>query len=274
MNGATGKQAMLQQSVLVVAHPDDEILWFSSILAEVGHIVICYLSLPGRQDVTTGRQQVRAEFPLSNVTWLEIPEARVFNTADWRRPQTTDVGLTINHAGRAAAYRENYTTLLQRLRTTLSGCRNVITHNPWGEYGHEDHVQVHRAVMALRAELNYEVWYSNYASDHSLALLTAGLSGFHSDYFALPTDTQLAGRIMDLYRQHKVWTWYADYIWFKEECFVRASDEGATGALAYGSLFPLNYLKIDLATVAEPVKKPRRLARLRAALGLPAGRKR
>ena len=31
------------KSILVVAHPDDEILWFSSILASVDHVILCYL---------------------------------------------------------------------------------------------------------------------------------------------------------------------------------------------------------------------------------------
>ena len=50
------------------------------------------------------------------------------------------------------------------LRARLGDCRNVITHNPWGEYGHEDHVQVFRAVTALQAELGFAVWVSGYCA--------------------------------------------------------------------------------------------------------------
>ena len=33
----------LEQAVLVVAHPDDEILWFSGIFSFVGMVLVCYL---------------------------------------------------------------------------------------------------------------------------------------------------------------------------------------------------------------------------------------
>ena len=34
---------ILEQSILVVAHPDDEILWFSSIADKIHAIVICFM---------------------------------------------------------------------------------------------------------------------------------------------------------------------------------------------------------------------------------------
>ncbi|MCA9476132.1 MAG: hypothetical protein KC563_10075, partial [Nitrospira sp.] len=59
-------------------------------------------------------------------------------------------------------YENNFLLLRKKLTDILGGYQNVVTHNPWGEYGHEEHVQVYRAVKDLQASIGFNLWISNY----------------------------------------------------------------------------------------------------------------
>src|SRR5690606_34980381 len=61
----------------------------------------------------------------------------------------------------AADYRRNYAMIRSRLADQLLAGMNVFTHAPWGEYGHEDHVQVYRVLESLRDEIGFTLWVSN-----------------------------------------------------------------------------------------------------------------
>ncbi len=55
-------------------------------------------------------------------------------------------------------YRANYAAVRKALVPHLEKHRVVYTHNPWGEYGHEEHIQVCRAVLDVGAEHDSCVW--------------------------------------------------------------------------------------------------------------------
>ena len=141
-----------------MAHPDDEVLWASSILARVEQAVICFGDVGSDPAISAGRRRAMAAFPLPNVTSLAIPEAEVFGAAAWPRPAEAPYGLEVRRYPGAMPgfspdrYRENFTELQRQLRQRLAGRRAVVTHAPWGEYGHEEHVQVFRAVLALQPD--------------------------------------------------------------------------------------------------------------------------
>ena len=42
-----------------------------------------------------------------------------------------------------------------KLSKSINYGETIFTHNPWGEYGHEEHIQVFRVIMALSKELTY-----------------------------------------------------------------------------------------------------------------------
>lgn len=236
---------MLEKSVLVVAHFDDEVLWFSSILEEVEKLVVCYLDDPSNPQVTAGRIQCLSRYPLHNVVCLRLIEAGVFNRGQWDDPAGTLYGMEIDAPEEIRhAYETNYKRLGERLRSELAGYVNVVTHNPWGEYGHEEHVQVYRAVRDLRPALGFRIWFSNYCSNRSLPLLLREVSGFKTEYFTLPTNKFLAEKMRSLYVDNSCWTWYPDYEWFNDESFMLDRPEPAPPK-PYGRLFPLNLVKIE-----------------------------
>ena len=152
---------MSGRSAVVAAHPDDEILWLSSAM--------------------------QAARPCRPVLWRALRQAGKGGCAppgggrsaaaqprqprDPRKRHAAAGGLAPSgddtdrhgHCRRRARqrYDDNFNTLLAELRPVLAGCADVYTHNPWGEYGHPEHIQVYRAVTALQAELGFTVWFSN-----------------------------------------------------------------------------------------------------------------
>ena len=239
---------MFHKAALVVAHPDDEALWFSSILERIDEIVICFMDVVSRPDWSEGRRRCSASYPFQKATFLGLQESEVFRGADWLTPVLTHYGLEVSKKKNsspgfsAKRYLNNYEELRQQLSMRLRNRRNVFTHNPWGDYGNEEHVQVFRAIQDLQREFGFKLWFSNYCSSKSYNLMLRYVSGFDSNYVTVETDRELGKSLMQLYQRNKCWTWYDDFAWFTHECFM-LSNRGEVGAGSTGHIFPLNFIK-------------------------------
>jgi LmbE family N-acetylglucosaminyl deacetylase len=158
---------------------------------------------------------------------------------DWSRPEPDEYGVCLNApqatSARRERYRQSFHALRAALATQLRGALTVFTHNPWGEYGHPDHVQLARVVESLRPELGFRQLYSGYIA-HRTMPLAAPLLPRLGRWFELPTRPDLVEPIAALYREHGCWTWPTDYRRFSSESFLEASDE----LPAAGSGFRLN----------------------------------
>ncbi|MFM7446886.1 MAG: hypothetical protein ACKO2N_23835, partial [Tabrizicola sp.] len=146
----TSGEDILEGLAIVMAHPDDEVLWASSALKAAEKIILVYGEWPGAHIITEGRREAMAAFPLPTLDWVAIPETGVFDSASWPEVRETDYGL-YPHPSLAILdnfnpdqYRAQFDTQREALRPRLAGIRNVIAHGPWGEYGHEEHVQLFR----------------------------------------------------------------------------------------------------------------------------------
>lgn len=245
---------MQTKTAIVAAHPDDEVLWFSSLVTGAERIILCFLDIENRPDLTEGRHRSVEEHPLPSLRSLGIAESGAFTAVDWRVPVMTKHGMEILVKSAARRYRDNYYRLRYLLRERLSGCAEVVTHNPWGEYGHPEHVQVYRVVKDLQESLGFTLWFSNYCSTISLPLALQYIAGFSSAYTTLMTDKETGERIRDIYKRNGCWTWYDDWEWFNEESFTQDADRGAVKP--YGHLFPLNMIKMN--SFAAPVVRPAR----------------
>jgi LmbE family N-acetylglucosaminyl deacetylase len=263
----TTSPAWSGRQAVVVAHPDDEALWFTSVLREVDRIIICFrdaVSMPG---CSAGRQRVLQEFPLKSVVCLEITESESFEAADWLAPQETDVGLQVHYHDRVMAgfsvrgYRENFARLRNALAPLLEGMQVVYTHNPWGEYGHEDHVQVFRAVESLRKTGGFDLRFGLCASEKSAALMARYLPRLPDPIVRRPTDRALGEELRQIYVKHGAWTWYRNNEWPEEEAFVSWSGDPAP-ARSHGSFVPIRMVHIDWGfQKIRPIGSAERLAR-------------
>ena len=250
------KPGLLDNSILVVAHPDDEILWFSSIAEQVKEIIIAFQDVPSRPDWSKGRAESIQEHPLDTVSSLCITESEAFHGANWENPVLTNYGLEIVYKKSSELnYQNNYTSLKHILRSKLASAKNVITHNPWGEYGHEEHVQVYRAVKTLQKELDFDLWFSNYCSNWSVRLMSALTTNLNHDYLLLETNPTLASCIMEIYKKHNCWTWLEDIRWFEYECLIHDTTDGTTpGCIGYR--FPLNYIVLNSKKSQKVINNP------------------
>jgi LmbE family N-acetylglucosaminyl deacetylase len=206
--------------VVVVAHPDDEALWLSAALAEANRVVFCFGNQFGQAGKSAGRRRALAALKLPGLTSLELVESGTRKLVDWANARLTATGMEIADAAGQARYAANFTALLAALRPQLAGCTEVYTHNPWGEYGHPEHVQVYRAVAALQAELGYTIWFSNYVAplSWSLARQIAATPCWARRETMRP-DTALARQLFWTYLRHGAWTWPLTHRWPGTEMF-------------------------------------------------------
>jgi hypothetical protein len=212
----------LKKSILIVAHPDDEILWYSSLLKNFDKIVICYLNVPSNAQLSQGRRQSLSEFPLDNIVCLGIDEAGVFNRAKWTEPETSPYGIKLSCQRKLEMkYIDNFHKLIAQLASELSNYQNVFTHNPWGEYGNEEHIQVYRAVKVLQKQYSFNIWFSNYCSNKSLVMMAKHALPFRSNLLTCKTNKVLSAKIKSLYQRNGCWTWIDEWTWVDDETFFK-----------------------------------------------------
>lgn len=228
----------MRDAVLVVAHPDDEILWFSSILGECQRIIVCFGTSAGSdQSWDSGRAALIASYPMANASFLKLRESGAFEAADWKRPQESVSGLRLRRRA-GPLYERNATDLRDILETELHGAKIVVTHNPWGEYGHEEHVQVFRVLEQLQDRMGFDLLVDSYVSNRSARLMSQ--HRLRGDPLVRATDRTLAEKLKIRYLEHNCWTWMDDYHWPGYEAFYRVSRAPAGCGPTAGP--PVNYL--------------------------------
>lgn len=233
---------ILEKSILVVAHPDDEILWFSSIADTIQEIVICFIDYTPEPELSMGRWKSLSAYPLKRLSPLGIEEAGTYGFKDWQNPIATKFGLALSDKNISEKYEENFYQVKENLRNKLVGYSHVFTHNPWGEYGHADHVQIYRVVTDLQADMKFTLWFSNYCSNMSFNFMRQHIPGFYSEYITLKTNELLGNQIANLYKQYGCWTWSPDWLWFKEESFMKETHDVQSNS----QNFPLNLITVKL----------------------------
>ncbi len=245
---------MLVKSIVVVAHPDDEVLWFSSILTKVNEVVICFLEHKSKPQWGIGRKKSLSEYPIKNISCLNLVVAEVFGGADWNNPVITKFGIEIsNKVIPEKKYKKNYYKLKKELSDKLIGYRNIFTHNPWGEYGHEEHIQIYRVVKELQKEMGFNLWFSNYCSNISFNLLSKSISGSDWEYVTSKTNNIILNNIKDLYKKNECWTWYDDWESLNEESFIK-DNTFQVKREKFCRIFPMNMIKVE--TTIKTKKRP------------------
>lgn len=247
---------ILERLAVVMAHPDDEILWAASALRAAERIVVVFGELPCNQALTEGRRAAMAAFPLPTLDWYAMVESGISDSASWPNPKETAYGLyphrALSHLPSfdARRYRAQFAELQGRLRVSLAGMKNVIVHSPWGEYGHEDHVQVFRAVAGLAKEMGFRVWVPGYMAQKTEALLQRNLRFLGRPTPPMPVDAALAEEISQVYKRTDTWTWFDNYVWPEFERFLPWHPEGAPDgkAATTADIQPIVFPKVDAAT--------------------------
>jgi hypothetical protein len=234
---------IFNKSVIVVAHPDDEILWFSSILKKVDEVIISFLNIKSNSRLSMGRLQTLDSYPIRNVKCLHMDEAEVYNQACWNDPVITEYGIKINNnKGSENRYIKNYYNLYEKLENNLKDKYNVFTHNPWGEYGNEEHIQVYRVIKDLQGKYKYNIWFDNYCSNKSYKIMMEYICNNEFTYYSTTTNKELASNIKNIYLKNGCWTWSDNFQWFDDESFISDVDSGNKRE-RFDKIFPINLIK-------------------------------
>lgn len=231
----------IQNAVMVVAHPDDEILWFSSILNQCKSVLVCFgPSATSKESWDGGRAVLMETYPLTKVRFLKLRQSDAFEAANWNKPKDAESGLQLRR--RSSLYEENAEKLRSILEVELKHEKLVFTHNPWGEYGNEEHVQVFRVLTGLQERLGFDLFVTSYVSDRSVKLMSRYVHSLEGNLLMRETNRMLAHRLKNLYVENNCWTWTADYEWPEYESFYRVSQPNERIEPKTSASFPLNYI--------------------------------
>lgn len=209
----------MTRRLVVVAHPDDEVLWFGALCREVEAVVVAFQASTEDADLGARRARLMQTLPYP-VLNLGLDEPGSFGLADWAHPRRTEAGLALSEPARTR-YDEGFRTLRQLLKPVLRGpgALQVFTHNPWGEYGHEDHVLVHRAVTSVIADAGEEtvggavreVFVPTVSSVRSARLAGDYRLGRATRELAFGNDAEWCRRVKMRYQEADCWTWHDDW---------------------------------------------------------------
>lgn len=246
--GSPTSNISFDRAAIVVAHPDDEILWFSSIASRVSKIIICFGDYLPIAEMGTRRRAAVAALPLTNVEHLNVTESDSFLRAEWPTPKLSEFGFELARPARVAkAYKQAYSEVASLLTEQLKGYETVFTHNPWGEYGHEDHGLVHFAVKALQKHHGFDMYFSNYVSQRNGTLLSSMAEQISPEHLTVNTNSALAHDCEVVYRANNCWTWFDGYHWPVRESFLQYKIAGVADENK-APLFPVNFLYVNLPT--------------------------
>lgn len=160
---------------LIVAHPDDEIIFFGA--DNYDRIIVVFGDFGDSRGSTGGdaRRQALKELPYADkIVHLDLPESHwTWDRGEEGQRNYVDSETSNN---RRKAYYKNYHDLCEFLKGLEAD--EVTTHESWGEYNNLDHVLVHHACMdTLHCPVN-------------------GL------------DPETYRKAKQIYKDNNVWTWY------------------------------------------------------------------
>lgn len=210
---------IIKNSVLIVAHPDDEALWFGALLPLVEIVIFVFKDYAAEPGLGQSRARVMKLLPY-NVVSLGIPEAGTYGLTDWENPKMLPHGIQLRSDSKEVykAYKQNYNEVREGLRSYLSPGKKVFTHNPWGEYGHPDHVQVSHAVKELYSEIGFGLSFSSYNCSRTEKLASRFTRLRKAGPYLL--DLEYVQGIAKIYKECGCWTWENEDVWAIEEYYL------------------------------------------------------
>lgn len=173
---------------LIVAHPDDEILWFNP--SYFDHIFIVFNNRNDKEYMGSARHALMNEHPYKKkISLMNFDEPGYWKDKT-KKPE----------------YKQAKYAILNALKEILLNCKisSIFTHNHIGEYGHSDHILVSKCVELI-FEKKYPIWVPNINltqnKNKKMTKTKCSIKNNFSDYHS----------IKELYMSHKAWTWNPNY---------------------------------------------------------------
>ena len=138
---STNKDVNIEDAVLVVAHPDDEILFGWPVFFNEEyekHLIICSSDYynENRKWCKYRKNSLKKVCELENVSHTCLDYNSSFYLTQTRRPP----GIPSGEPGDSfSPFRAMCDDIVQNLTNRVDDYDYIFTHNPYGEYGHMDH---------------------------------------------------------------------------------------------------------------------------------------
>ena len=184
---------------IVVAHPDDEILWASSICQNASQVIICFSEDENSQKISKGRK-IFQKFAPNNFIFLNIKEPPQKGTTFI--PNKSHIRNCISDI----SFKQ-----IKNLLYNFIDSPNVYTHNFWGEYGHPQHIAVHLAVKSICKERKIKCKIFSYFNLRTLPLRNYYL---RKNYIVIEKKKVLKNyfyTIKNQYIKNNIWTFQRSY---------------------------------------------------------------
>lgn len=213
----------LDNTALVVAHPTDEIIFFGSVLDKVDHIYVCYTKNYKRYPNTNINKANAIKCISSiqkNITFLDLPEPNLLETGDFNACNQGPFGLTASNIPERDIIVSFEKLIAKLVDNNIHKYNNIITHNMWGENGHEENIFVQRAISTIQRQYKYNIFTNTFYSSVSEKLMNETINNY-SFLCNLDVNSKLCEIIKQLYIYHQSgiqqWQWLVDYKWNKQE---------------------------------------------------------
>ena len=108
-------------------------------------------------------------------------------------------------------YKENFYKIYETLDSKLKNEKTIVTHNPWGEYGHPEHIQVHRCICKLATKFKFKVYVTGYGSGLSSELMYKTNHKISNFALIKKVEKSFFNNLKALYIYSGCWTWDANY---------------------------------------------------------------
>jgi len=185
----------------MVAHPDDEILWFNP--SYFDKIFIFFSDRHDRPEMKAARLRAISEHPLRDkIELMGITEPGLFKNKT-----------------RTHEYAIAYETVLRAMETIkqTNKITELFTHNKQGEYGHDDHVLLHNAAHDVFAPDQVAIWCPMKFIKFKF------LFKWNKVTREIENDIPLFKKIRAIYVKHHAWTWNHRFLPKRSESYYLAS---------------------------------------------------
>jgi LmbE family N-acetylglucosaminyl deacetylase len=171
-------------NVLIVAHPDDEIIWFSPKYFDL--IVIAFLARHDKPFAKYCRERALAEHPFKE----KIISLGIDESGFWKDK---------NRIKQYQDSREKLYDALVRIKKQYVFTK-IYTHNSEGEYGHDDHILVNEAVTAIFPEIEI------------ICPISVNSREGEGKTIPMLNNHEVFEQVKAIYRKNNAWTWKNDYL--------------------------------------------------------------
>ncbi len=233
--------------VLIISHPDDECLFASSLLKKISTLIICFRDIPNNYEISNARKKALNSYPLKKIKVLELKISQAKETLipiNWLNIKDSRTGLKGGYKNKS--YNTNFEKLLFKLRDLVPNNSSLVTHNPWGEYGHSEHSQVFKACFQISIERESNLYVSGYISNLSKHYALRKLHLLFPKVYKFKTNKKIFNLLRDHYIKKGCWTWYYSYDIPKMEFFYKVNLSKDVNSISSKNIsfnLPFNYIK-------------------------------